>query len=898
MCNERRDTDLKSKIFTDIRHFTLSPLLCIVMTFAIVLSSAVSVAAYTDLRTPAAADAAEFLSKIGVLQTYDADSLTDTVSRADFALYAARVIKADEFAYTDERFFTDLPMESYALGAVNTLVKQGAVSAGSDRLFRPDDAVTYDEALKIMLSLMGYDKYAAYKGGYPVGYIAAAAKIGITAPRTADGLTLGSAAALIYDCITKNMYEIEEIYSDGASYTTEIDNTLLSTYYSMYRAEGVVTSADGGTVNGSASDDYAVIDGTKYNTDSYGGTMAFLGQRVTFVYRQAKDETPQLYYIESSDEKRLLDVDIDNFEDFDGTYVRYYTSDTSDKTDRQSIAGMNIIYNGRPVYSGLSEIFSRLSEGSLRFADTDYDGKYNNLIITDYVNFSVKSMTDGKRLLYNDLTGGYIDLNEYGTVTVKNADGDIIDRTDLTLGSVLSVAASTDKAVITIIMCETTAEGAAEQISDDGRFTVLTLGGKDYRISGGITDIDTDNISLGSKYILYFNSFGHAVSAKRSDETMRNGYLCDIANIGSALDSDVRVKIFTSDGDLSIFDLADTVKLDGKSYKKSEHDTMVSQIPECSAGGGTYTVTPQIILYATNDDGNITKIDSHNTDGGDLVRTTNGSETLMKYNTRFGKKVIFSSDTKIYCVPQDADIGSADETDFNIRKPSAFYRSLAYPIEAYKTKADSEYEDILVYRSNDSLTEGHDWDNSSMMMVDSVLSAVNSRGNDTKTISGIIQGNSATYTLCETVNAASYDAKLLHCGDLIRCRFNARGEIIHIELLYCAANKERVNWKADGSDGIYYASSFGANFNLSYGYVYERGKNVISWGVVKGSEPIEAYDVTYIPIMVYDDVRRSHKVYKGTIDDIAAYIDCADRCDAVILQTMEGTASAIAVYKY
>ena len=244
-----------------------------------------------------------------------------------------------------------------------------------------------------------------------------------------------------------------------------------------------------------------------------------------------------------------------------------------------------------------------------------------------------------------------------------------------------------------------------------------------------------------------------------------------------------------------------------------------------------------------------------------------------------------------------SDVKTADEIDFNIGKVSDFYRSLAYPIEAYKFSKDDEYDDIIVYRTNDSLTESHEWANSNMMMVDSVYDAIDDNGTQTKEISGIISGNMARYTLAESMKAESFSADNIHCGDLIRCRFNSHGQINHIQLLYCADTKTRNGWAEESNTGIYFDKSFGANFQLSFGYVYERGKNVITWGTSIGGDATEAYDITYVPVMVYDASKRDDKVYKGTIDDIAGYDNVGADCDTVILQSMEGVGKALAVFK-
>ena len=133
-------------------------ILCLITGILIAVSALTTAYAADKIGAPNAEPAAEFLKKIDVFKSYDENALSGSVTRADFAVYAARAIKVNEFEETQDRFFVDLPMESYALASVNALVKSGAVSVDDERSFRPDDTITYAEGLKIMLSLMDYDE--------------------------------------------------------------------------------------------------------------------------------------------------------------------------------------------------------------------------------------------------------------------------------------------------------------------------------------------------------------------------------------------------------------------------------------------------------------------------------------------------------------------------------------------------------------------------------------------------------------------------------------------------------------------------------------------------------------------------------------------------------------------
>ena len=64
----------------------------------------------------------------------------------------------------------------------------GIINGNGDGTFAPDDFLTYDQAVKMILCTVGYgEQLAKEKGGYPDGYIAVAKDFGITGGMTFQG---------------------------------------------------------------------------------------------------------------------------------------------------------------------------------------------------------------------------------------------------------------------------------------------------------------------------------------------------------------------------------------------------------------------------------------------------------------------------------------------------------------------------------------------------------------------------------------------------------------------------------------------------------------------------------------------------------------------------------------
>ena len=79
-------------------------------------------------------------------------------------------------AETGESSWTDVPTNSWAYKAIRQATGVGVMQGDGESSFRPEDTVTYNEMIKVILSLGGYSEEAKYYGGYPDGYAKIAAE--------------------------------------------------------------------------------------------------------------------------------------------------------------------------------------------------------------------------------------------------------------------------------------------------------------------------------------------------------------------------------------------------------------------------------------------------------------------------------------------------------------------------------------------------------------------------------------------------------------------------------------------------------------------------------------------------------------------------------------------------
>ena len=170
---------------------------------------------------------AEALVDAGVLEGYQDGELhlENFLTRTEFTklIIAAFLPNESETAPVE---FSDIADDFWGKPYIAQAVAAGVINGFEDNTFRPDDKVTYEQAIKIVIRMLqGYD-YA----NYPVDYIQAAIDKGI-----ADGMT-----SVIGESITRN--EAVSLIYNALVYSKEFDASEDYDYYGY----GYMTKGAGG----------------------------------------------------------------------------------------------------------------------------------------------------------------------------------------------------------------------------------------------------------------------------------------------------------------------------------------------------------------------------------------------------------------------------------------------------------------------------------------------------------------------------------------------------------------------------------------------------------------------------------------------------------------------------
>ena len=834
------------------------------------------------------------LEKLGVMQSKEESVYSQSISRGDFA-YSLGKLLIQNGGEESTRYFADVADYDYAAPYINALVEMKVISVDEERRFYPERSITIEEAVKMIVAALGYSPLAQAKGGYPMGYMRIAEKGGLL-----DGVNLSSAgevtwaqtAELLFNTLIEPQYIPTEISNGGEeiTYVQSEKDTVLKEVYSMEYARGILTGSNGVDIafDVTSDKDSVVADGIRCTIDGENEDYTkLLGKSVYVLYYSDNDKA---YYIfeDSSNKTEELIINTEDIAGYGDGNIKYYAGE---KVKIVNISKAIILYNNAVPKNNIKSLFDNLICGSVRLVKTGSDG-YNAAIISDCKPFVLKFADATSESLYSESDDTSIKLNEYETVNIKDEKGSNLALADIAAKSVMNVYASQNKERIDITVSSASVDGVAKAVSTADRS--ITLDGKVYDIEKGFERSVLGYINVGNTVQIYLDEFGKAIYAKVLDSAgMTTGYLITAYTDDSVFDDKINFKIYTASGELAIYESAENINIDGQSYRSAGAKALAA-IPN---GGNT-----QIIRFGLNSDKKINVIDTYEpgneTQDTTLTRIKDGSAYSSKYSFRIGKDIVVSSDTKFFCVPQDEDVLSATADKFSIVKQNNFNNAVNFKFEVYKEKGKNEFADAVVYRVNPDDSEENDYLNSNMFLVSENIEAIDDNGDAYRQLNGMLKGRDTSLKVYEdSLDKTNMKVDDIAEGDLIRYRTAYNGNVSAIEVLYDFSENKRIGWKNDNETMSLFASNYNSNFQISFGYVSEKGDNVVGWGYKSGANTDERINALSTSITFYDKDSRESKVYKGSINEIKDYKSAGDECDMIFVQFNQGYIQAAVVYK-
>lgn len=824
----------------------LKKVIALVCTLALVITSVSVVSfaeAYTDVTESSAYyEAVESLSKLGIVTGYEDGTYKpeETVTRAEMAALIARIQGYEETAKANANtVFTDVPSTYWASGYVAQANGQGIINGYGDGTFGPDDAVKYEEAVKMIMATLGYTPYAMNNGGYPTGYLAAAQFYGVTKgvsnAVTGTGANRGTIAQLLANAIDTPLMGQSKWSTDGSVEYTIYDGkdnnsykTLMSENLDVVKLKGVITETSVASLEGDKeinNDEAAKIkvdvtgnydtnnkdfqfesDGTYKAEDTFlvaeSDAEDYLGMAVIFYVRENDDNEYEVVSIAADGTKNdIVTFTLDQFDIVDSstsgdtttTYIKYFKNSTDSSSIKKQLASSyDITLNG--ASADIDDIFGdsavvatagKSQKGGL-VTLIDNDGKtgYDVVMVevaatavVDEIGDETISFKEQAQLPTGSMSS--LDVEEDATDTVIDIvkDGKAIAYTDLKEWDVLSIVAP-DDTNNGYIKVEVISNPVTGQITSD-KTSKTSATNKAYKIDGKFYDVAEGSYKTNGLSVndagIFYIDKYGKIAAFSEDSSVATGVAGTYGYVFNTLVTDKNM------------DKEVQVKL--ITANGAELLTFASSVNVSLANGNKATFKTSDITDENVKNDDATQNGFTVTDlKGQVVKYTKNSSGALKtivfanYNDSF-ESVSYTSATETY----DADnyrLGKYIDKDskvFFVNKSDADKCSLGTPEDlsdnnTYKVLAF--YADSKAEENNIVVIEGNTNTSSkatSLAVITEAATAKDENDNDIMTLSYIVDG-----TVVKDVNTIDDVDIVSGEGKALNVTLNA-GDIVRIK---------------------------------------------------------------------------------------------------------------------
>lgn len=514
------------------------------------------------------------LSTLGLIKGYEDGSFKPDsgITRAEFTTMIIRALDLeDERSKEVDVPFMDL-LGHYARFNIMTAYEMGIINGFGDGDFHPDDEITYEQAMKIVVCTLGYgDKAVAY-GGYPMGYLTVGGQLGLTKEITAgnsEPASRGVIAKLIDNSLNVKMQRPYLNYDGSVTYKIT-EETLLGDRLKIERVKVLVTGiGDSIVAEGSrdlksyemsalkTKDDKELILDVSGVYKDYDEVKKYLGHNVYLYYKdidENESDCDVLIAIDSETQKSS-EVVVKSREvvSYDNEELRYLVSKTKEDTVKLDMRELSIVYNNKvakktdevvvageemTVEEAVSVWFDPDEEGffngEAQFIDSDNDGVADIVNIMNYEVMLAIAAPSSTDYTINDklVSGNKIildpDDDNYEYKIIRNGS-EIEYVTSIRANDVILCAKSIEEDYITLDVTAKPVTGSITDIDD----SVITINNNEYEL----TDICLENlekkdeIKIGTSGTFYIDSYNNIIFAtiNKNNTSVMYAYMINIA---------------------------------------------------------------------------------------------------------------------------------------------------------------------------------------------------------------------------------------------------------------------------------------------------------------------------------------------------------------------------------
>ena len=784
--------------------------------------------------------------------------LDDTIIRSELTKMAITAMGMEDAAdsHSNTKIYDDVTVDHWANGYISLATSMGIVEGDGDGKFRPNDKISYREAVTIMVRAAGYESAAKSKGGYPKGYINVANENSML--KGVEGSSESQISRGNVAILTNNTLEIKKMQQTGFGSTpvfSVVDKTLLGDNLKTEKITGQIKAVGKMSVSDAKpiNDNQIMIDDKVYESDY--NASGYLGYNVTGYVKKDGDHRRIILVMPVDGRNSSIELTPELFVSLSqkgsNDAVEYYETENSTKTKTAVIdKEAKLIYNNRNVEYKKELINIKDKSAYLTMLDSDSNSVYDIIFVNEYQNIVVDSVSSNK---INGTKNEVLDLEE---IKYKLYQGiDEIEAKNVSKWDVLSVIKSPTDNYHEIYLTRKTVKGKISSINKNS----YTIDDVAYKASVGFNE----TMKLGQYVELCLDINGDIAAIKNTQADTKNyAYLTNIYELSGG--ESVEVKLFDKASGKLTLPLAKKIKLNSESVTKA-------QVLDAFEGQGG--INKQLITYSKNQSGEITQIniakDSSSSQGSDSdAFTMDKAFENSVYSATSSKldNIRITNDTIVFDVSDTNNIKVSGKNSFSDKQK---YTGLVYDM------SESLEAGVIVLTASSVKPEM----SAALAIVKSISTGVNSNDDIIDIATLLINGKEEKLNATSDNVLIKEDGKKIEIGDIIQYKTNDKGEIEGITVLFDVSDSNSEFMHTTDSDVIFIygrvTKKFSNSLNVSVeGKMptnYEVNSDVIVYSVDTSSNKNNVSVSSFEDIGIYDS-DTEERVFIKKVDEIVKEI--------------------------
>ena len=768
------------------------------------------------------------LSNLGLLSNeLDYKDENATVKRVDFIIAALKLINQQGNVNVAENLFTDVDKDYYAAGYIKKGVELGFLSGYSDGSFLPENPIALNQAVKIMVRLLGYSEIALASGGYPNGYLSVAYDKEILKgiADVDNALTYGNMLKLFENAIETDIMSLI-IKGEDVSFEEKTDENILSAYHDIYFEKGIVNANDVTALMGyseSADGKVTVGDTEYYSADS--GIDKKLGYRTDFYFRKTEDDlVGTVLHFEEEDKNYVTIINYEDIIKTNSAYSFAYYDERERKETIEITADTNVIVNGKikPFYD---KDDLAIDYGEVTLIDNNDDDEIDVIDIfkvTDTIVVNNISLRDGKFNISDKLDSGKVLAFDEEDEYLLIKDGMEIIPTDLVQWNIILVGRG-DDGYLKMMVSDRSLEGQVSGVRENNK---AVIDGGEYVISENYLELSKKIISVkeikvgvgGTFYLDYFGSI--AAMPEILEETVHYGFVFRIYQ-DEMDENKIFIKLLSDENKIETLETTEKIRFNGKNVEGNVVKAGLELQNPDDKGRKSETIR-QIISYVLNGEGIIKTI---NTVGATEELRYEGSFTSDFYYDFYlgtwSREFWEYERTKTFCIYE------AEEQCQVVNNYSSVLseQNKDYTMYFYNKDDSMQVDVALRYFEGEATSKSAAISADNLIvMAEKVTYGLDEDENDVRIIEGVdVKGNKHTIHISDTTN--SYVEKMFNSivpGDVFIYTTSNIGKLTGITKIFDSTRY--TEYGSQGQDSC--AKGNSVHGVLEYGTIHSTRANI------------------------------------------------------------------------